>query len=81
MRIDFICIDSHGEYATGFRVYVNYRHIRGIKRINCEEGYNIVHKKGSFYDLLTIYANEEDVVIEDSAIKIKRPLKSARGDP
>ena len=36
MRIDFICIDSHGEYATGFRVYVNYRHIRGIKDINCE---------------------------------------------
>lgn len=73
-RVDFLMEDTRGKYASFIRVYVNYKRIYDLRHIDIDKGYNdnITYKHGPFYWLYTLYADENDIEIKDSTIKIRK---------
>ena len=78
-RVDFLIADSKGLYATGMRAYINHINIKGLKCIDVAEGYDISYKKGSFYFLFTLFADERDIEVKDSVLKIGTKFKKQKG--
>ena len=78
-RVDFVIKDTHGECASYIRVYINHINIKGLKCIDVAEGYDISYKKGSFYFLYTLFADECDIEVKDSVLKITRNFINTKG--
>ena len=77
-RVDFVIKDTHGECASYIRVYINHKQAKGLKCLDVSDGYDITYRKGSFYYMYTIYVDECDIEIKDSAIKISRSSKEVK---
>ncbi len=71
-RVDFLMRNLYGDRATSIRAYIDYKRVKDLKCIDVAEGYDFTFKKGSFYMLWTVYANERDIEVENQTLKISR---------